>query len=60
LTPQWTPGGPESGQTCPAPLPPDVAEIVTVWPKLPEHVRAAIRTLVQAHASNIDRREHQV
>jgi len=30
-------------------LPPDLAEIVTVWPKLPEHIKAAVMALVQTH-----------
>ena len=49
LTPQWTPGSPKSGRTCPVPLPSGVAEIVAVWPKLPEHIKAAIMALVQTH-----------
>ncbi|HPC96473.1 MAG TPA: hypothetical protein PLU87_16110 [Sedimentisphaerales bacterium] len=31
-------------------LPPDLAEVVTCWPELPEHIKAAITTLVQAHS----------
>jgi hypothetical protein len=30
-------------------LPDDLAEIVAVWPELPEHIKAAMKALVQAH-----------
>ena len=49
LTPQWTPESPKQGRIDTQELPSDVAEIVTAWPDLPEHIKAAITTLVQAH-----------
>jgi len=29
--------------------PPDLQQIINAWPELPEHIKAAIKTLVQSH-----------
>ncbi|MAG84627.1 hypothetical protein CMK10_10760 [Candidatus Poribacteria bacterium] len=36
---------PKQAQTLPA----DLAKIVAVWPELPQHIKAAIRALIQTH-----------
>jgi hypothetical protein len=51
LTPQLTPKSPKQGENQAADLPPDLAEIVAVWPELPEHIKAAIKALIQTHKS---------
>jgi len=48
LTPQLTPEGPKPGETDTSTLPPALAEIMAVWPKLPAHIKAAITTLVRS------------
>jgi hypothetical protein len=41
-TPQLTPRGQKQGE-----MPPELAEIVAVWSRLPEHIRQTIMTLVR-------------
>ena len=40
---------PKTTETQPENLSPDLTEIVAVWPELPEHIRNAIKALVQTH-----------
>ena len=49
LTPQLTPKSQKQTQIDTSELPVDLAEIVAVWPELPEHIKAAIKALVQTH-----------
>jgi hypothetical protein len=45
LTPKFQKQGKTDAQN----LPDDLAEIVAVWPQLPEHIKAAIIALVQTY-----------
>jgi hypothetical protein len=47
LTPQLTPRSPKQGKIATSELPPDLAEIVAVWPDLPGHIKAAIKALIR-------------
>jgi hypothetical protein len=51
LTPQWTPESRKQGEIDTSELPPDLAEIVSIWPELPGHIKAAIKALVQTHTA---------
>jgi len=46
LTPQLTPNSRKHPEIDTQNLPPDLAEIVTKWPTLQEHIKAAIKALV--------------
>jgi hypothetical protein len=46
---QLTPESRKQGGIDTQNLPVDLAEIVAVWPKLPEHIRQAIKVLVESY-----------
>jgi hypothetical protein len=52
LTPQLTPKSQKQGKIDTQNLSSDLAEIVAVWPELPEHIKAAIKALVQTYNSS--------
>jgi hypothetical protein len=39
----------EKGQKSTKNLLPELTEIIDVWPDLPEHIKAAIKALIQTH-----------
>ena len=39
----------KTGQNDPVELPSDLTEIVRLWPELPEHIKAAIKALIQTY-----------
>ena len=53
LTPQLTPKSQKQGKFDTSDLPTDLVQIVTVWFDLPEHIKAAIKALVQTHNTEI-------
>ena len=46
LTPQLTPESRKHPEIDTQNLSPDLAEIVAVWPDLPEHIKAAVKALI--------------
>ena len=49
LTPQLTPKSSKQPKIDTSELPSDLAEIVAVWPELPEHIKAAVKALVDTY-----------
>jgi hypothetical protein len=47
LAPKLTPTSQQQSKIDVANLPADLAEIVFTWPKLPEHIKAAIKALIK-------------
>jgi hypothetical protein len=54
LTPQLTPEYQNQGEIDTKKIPADLAEIVAVWPELPEHIKAAIKALIHTHAKETE------
>ena len=56
---RWPKSGTDSAKTPkispeqPNPLPDDLAQIVAAWSSLPEHIKAAIKALVQTNITEI-------
>ena len=44
---------PKTGQKEAISLSPELVEMATVWPELPEHIKAAIKALVQTHCKEV-------
>jgi hypothetical protein len=44
-----TPKSQKQGKIDTSELPSDLTEIVAVWPELPEHIKAAIKALIQTY-----------
>lgn len=49
LTPQLTPKSQKQAKIDTSELPRGLAEIIDAWPELPEHIKAAIKALVQTY-----------
>jgi hypothetical protein len=49
LTHQLTPKPQKQAEIDTLKLPPDLAEVVAVWPGLPAYIRAAIKALIETH-----------
>jgi len=53
LTPKLTPAFKKQPKIDTSELSPDLVEIITLWPELPEHIKAAIKALIQSHNKEI-------
>ena len=47
LTPKLTPAFKKQPKIDTSKLPPELTEIISIWPKLPKHIKAAIKLMVQ-------------
>jgi len=44
-----TPNSPKQAKIDTEELPPELAEIIAAWPELPEHIKLAIKALIESY-----------